>query len=145
MSRYYECPACRTIHHEWDMKEERLMCEYCGWRSGDRPFYHPEVGDRLVLELFDWWPKKRKPHPKTEVRLLEAHRHITEKGVGSTDKVEPDILIEAKDLPRWLKLRNYPYATVEVVKLPEEWKPVAHASWYKPSDLEMVRREAVII
>jgi len=118
------CPQCGTAHGEWVNSPVGDHCVFCGWVVGTKPLGHVEVGDRFWIPIMG----RVVVHPRTKVRVVEAHNQVTGCAPNESQRARPgelpEALLELRDVPR--ALPGYEYIQVEVVELPREWKPTPY-------------------
>jgi hypothetical protein len=118
------CPQCNTAHGEWVESAVGVHCALCGWVVRTRPRGHVGIGDRFWIPIMG----RVVVHPRTKVRVLQAHNQVTGCAADESQRARPGELPEAplelRDVPK--ALPGYEYIQVEVVELPREWKPTPY-------------------
>jgi hypothetical protein len=118
------CPQCGTAHEEWVNSPVGDHCVFCGWVVGTKPLGHVEVGGRFWIPIMG----RVVVHPLTKVRVVEAHNQVTGCVPDESQRARPGELpqepLALRDVPK--AVPGYEYILVEVVELPQEWKPAPY-------------------
>jgi hypothetical protein len=118
------CVQCGTAHGEWVESEIGAHCPFCGWVVGTRPRGHVEPGDRFWIPIMG----RVVVHPRTRVRVLEAHNQVTgcarDERLWAKSGELPKEPLELRDVPK--ALPGYEHILCEVVELPKKWDPAPY-------------------